>query len=144
MNNKVIESSQFEDITVQHLKNIIKMLISDGDEFSIITRQKNIKLEPELNLFEKNDNFIKFDLIGYSFETSEIIKNDFVFRAGFGQDSNVKESQVSLKLSSIHQIIINQKTPIFNNFSNAPEKAENGEKDRSKLFLSKNKDIFKN
>lgn len=99
-------------------------------------------MTPDLNIFSKPDEYVKFDLIGYSFETSQVTEDRFIFCAGFGTGHNINESEVSMDLSHIFQIVSTgtKVKPIFMNFS---EPADKKKIDRSKMFLSKNRNLGK-
>jgi len=140
--SSLVSSDSFIDLAEQHVNSVINLLLSENIEFSVITKPKYMEMRPHLDsLFKKPDEYIKFDLIGYSFETSNIIDNKFMFRAGFGQGKNITESEVSINLSNIFQITTteNGDKPILMNFSEPLEKRN---VDRSKMFLSKNRETL--
>jgi len=142
----ILSSDELIDLTEGYIKNLIELFISKAYEFSIITKPKAVKLEPDIpNLFPNANEYVKFDLIGYSFETSKVVDSRLVFRAGFGSGVNIKESEVSLDLIDIFQISIDENRTIFINFAEVPKnrvKKEETIKDRSKLFINKNRNLF--
>lgn len=143
----IFSSNELIDLTEEYLEDLIELLISKANEFSIVTKPKSVKLNPDIpNLFKNQNEYVKFDLIGYSFETSMVVENRLVFRAGFGSGADIKESEVSLDLIDIFQIFTDENKPLFMNFLEVPEnrvKSDQSSKDRSKLFLNKNRDLFK-
>jgi len=138
--DQLFSSDDFVKLAEKHIASILELLISGRKEFSIIVKPKYILMKPDLDIFQKPEEYVKFDLIGYSFETSEVIKDKFIFRAGFGQDKNIRESEVSMNLKNIFQIVTIKSKPIFMNFS---EPSETKKIDRSKMFMSKNRNLGK-
>ena len=138
-NDEIFSSANFVQNSKNHIESIIKNLISSDFKFAIILKAENITLSPSLDIFPNKEEFLRFDIVNYSFETAEIIDDKFVFRAGFGSGANVEEAEVSMKLFHIFQILTLDTKPLFQNFSK-PKLDENLE--RRNLFLSKNKGLF--
>jgi hypothetical protein len=85
---------------------------------------------------------MRFDLVEYSFETSIVSSDNLVFRAGFGSGKNVVETEVTIPLHKIFQITLGT-APILINFSEFSGDIEAEKSDRSQLFKSKNRNLFK-
>jgi hypothetical protein len=135
----IIESQEFTLIMQKNIKDTINLLIKNGQEFSIVAKSKYVVMIPNLpNILKQYPDLIRFDLVKYSFETSLTNDNDLIFRAGFGAGKNAIETEIKIPLYRISQIIINN-SPILINFAN-PQTIK---KDRSKLFISKNRELFK-
>jgi hypothetical protein len=136
--DQIISSTNF----VQNYKTLISSIVTDfinsDYNFAIIIKAKDLTLTPDLELFKNPKEYVRFDILNYSFETAEIVENKFSFRAGFGQGANVQESEVSMKLIDIFQIITLDSQPLFQNFAEEIEE----DLDRKNLFLSKNKGLF--
>ena len=85
--------------------------------------------------------------MGYSFETSKVSDGKMIFRAGFGRGQDIIEGEVSLSLTSIIQIIINDNQLAFVNFADPSQKREKSKiktrEERAKLFMSKQRKVVK-
>jgi|GEM_PF-1046000 hypothetical protein len=154
----VTENIDFINSTEEHIEKIINILLQNNVYFSIIVKSSGVKMSPEITGAINNQSiYMRFDMIGYSFDTSVISNNILIFRAGFGSGKDIRESEVSMDLLNIIQIFID-KNPILINFAdnyinirkiieteNAlnEQNIENNHKiDRAKLFKSKNRDLF--
>ncbi|HIC10574.1 MAG TPA: hypothetical protein EYO61_04360 [Campylobacterales bacterium] len=140
----ITSSDKFVAITQRYIEDILNLLIERGEEFSIVTISQFINLSPNIpELFPKKDEHVRFDLAGYSFETLEIQDGKLVFQAGFGQGVNIKESRVTIDTIRILQIaLLSDGSLLLANFSTPPHRKEE-KKDRTKLFLEKNRGKLK-
>jgi hypothetical protein len=136
-------SEEFLQVTEKSINSLIELLTSKTTEFSIITKPQYITLDPYIpDLFRDDSEYVKFDIVGYSFETSMVVDNRFIFRAGFGDGMDIKESEVSLDILHIFQLFVGDEV-LFMNFSQPPEVRSRTKKDRSNIFLNKNRNLFK-
>jgi hypothetical protein len=136
---KYLSSDEFVEVFKNANQSMCEFFIKSGNSFSIITKKDGVSLNPEVEIFSSNDLHIRFDILNYSFETAEVKNGKLIFRAGFGQNENVIESEVSIDLRGIVQIIdIESNSLVFQNFSEFVEKKI----DRENLFLHKNRDLF--
>jgi hypothetical protein len=134
-----VESDQFVNASTKHLKDILEILMADAVEFIVIAKTKYVQFNPEIEGLVDTQEFVRFDLVGYSFETSKIEGETLIFRAGFGNASNMVESEVKVNVERIYQILLGENNPVAINFS---EPSDLVEKDRYKLFMKRNKKLF--
>ncbi len=147
-NANIFSSENFADLSKKHIDEVLSLLLNSQTTFSIIVKTAGVNMTPEIiGVINKDYSHMRFDIVGYSFETAISIQNKFIFRAGFGNNNNMKESEVSINLLDIYQIFIG-KNPMLINFSEyIPEEPkiinnQDNKIDRAKLFKSKNKELF--
>jgi len=139
----IIESKEFAIEVRKSIKGIIELLIAKGQPFSIVAKSDYVSLSPHLDyIFDKFPDFMRFDLVEYSFETSTTDESNLIFRAGFGSGNDVVETEVKVPLHRVFQIILGT-APIFINFAETKDELEVKKRDRSQLFKTKNQNLFK-
>lgn len=151
-NSNIVASEEFADLSEKNLDEVLNLLLNSKTAFSIIVKTTGVNMNPEIaGVVNREYSHMRFDIVGYSFDTAISVKNKFIFRAGFGSGNNIKESEVSINLLDIYQIFIG-KNPILINFAefsgnirkNQDKKENDLEQkiDRAKLFKSKNRELF--
>ena len=139
----IFENPQFNQIKVNHLKELIPFLLNNTEEFNVVCNLQNISFNPELpaHISQNFKDVIMFVIAGYTKESAFIDKEYFCFEAGFGEENF--GSFIKVPLENIIQILIND-TPAFINIGATlpkPKKTENPFllNPRNKKFLRPNK-----
>ena len=117
MLNDIIEDSNFAKIMQKNIENLIIYLFERDQPFGILCKLDDTRFDPELPDYIRSEfrQMTLFFLAGYTFESANLIDDEFVFEAGFGADNF--GSVVSVPLYSIMQIIVDE-TPLLINLAN--------------------------
>ena len=143
MENNFFSTQGFVSLMELHIKDIIELLLKDGQYFSILTHISDVHFEPKLpeKISETFKPITLFYIAEYTFESSSVDDEFFYFETGFGEE-NIG-SFITIPLSSIIQIIVNDSV-IFINLS-TKEKKEKSINKSTNIFLSnpENKKLLK-
>lgn len=144
MIKKILNDEDFITLMQKHCYEVLKNLIENEREFSIVSNTNFVDFDPPLpqDLDVKQNPYALFTLAGYTFNSLELQKNFLLFHAGFGPQDYA--TFVKVDLGAITQIQV-ENNVLFVNFSFYKRKNE-GEIQKSKnIFLNnpKNKDLFK-
>ncbi len=142
---RILSDKDFANLMRRHVYEIIDLLLSRGEFFSILTNIEKISFDPPLpdHIYQSFKTITLFVVAEYTFESSSLDDKNLYFEAGFGAE-NIG-SFVTVPLNSIVQIILDE-TPIFINLAiEKDDDKEDGIKKSTNIFLSnpKNKKILK-
>ena len=143
---RILTDKAFSNLMKRHIYEIIDLLLSRGEFFSILTHIDRVDFDPPLpdHIRDSFKPITLFVVAEYTFESSSLDDQNLYFEAGFGAE-NIG-SFVTVPLSSIVQIILNE-TPIFINLAleDKEDDKEDGIKKSTNIFLSnpKNKKVLK-
>jgi hypothetical protein len=135
----ILKSKEFALETAKYIKKVIELFIERGENFKVVSESANVLFSPPVpEIAETLGKHVRFDLAGYSFETSRIDDEKLIFRAGFNTSKGTVESEVTIKIIHIVQIMSDKNGEVvMTNFAK-PENFQN----REEMFLSRNRDIF--
>ncbi|MGG7048298.1 MULTISPECIES: hypothetical protein [unclassified Campylobacter] len=142
MLNELLNNEKFALLMKMHVYECVDFLLQNGTDFAIVANLDLTSFEPPLPdeiAGSFSHKVIVFALGGYTFESAKLTQDTLSFEAGFGP--NDFASVVSVKLSGIVQIMVEENT-IMINFAVAKPKKES--KKSMSIFKSnpKNKGIL--
>lgn len=126
----ISHNEEFQEINMNNIYKVIYYLLENNQPFNIVCEYKNIEFKPELpsDITDMFGEHILFSIVGYSFESSVLNSDIFLFEAGFGSE-NIG-TVVNVPLLNIKQILVNE-IPILINMASSSVK---------KKVIKKNKD----
>ena len=129
MTINILQTSEYRALMQRHISETIQYLFGKDQEFALACEVKYLTFSPELpsSIKDKFDDIVLFILSGFTFESSKIEGEYFLFEAGFG--SGNFGSTVSVPLLAIKQIFVGE-DPIVINHAN-PVITDKGEKEKS-------------
>jgi hypothetical protein len=132
---KILYDKEYRELEIKQTREQILYLLKNSVEFSIVVNMdETIQFNPPLpeEIMASFNEFTIFAIAGYTFTSSFIDSDTFVFEAGFGKQ-NIG-SVVRVDLDRILQIIIGEH-PIFINVIATIAKQQ--PKDSTSVFMSK-------
>lgn len=141
MLESVINNKEFTQLMQKHMQELIIHFFQKEQNFGILCKIEDASFEPSLpeEIVSEFRPLTLFFLAGYTFETAHIQDDFLIFEAGFGSENF--GSVVSVPLSSILQVIVDE-TPVMINLATYKEEKtkevsnERGVKDSMASFLS--------
>jgi hypothetical protein len=114
MLNDIYGDEKYQKIAKRNLENVIKYLLDENIEFSVVANMKFVNFEPKLPqaIFSKLGNFALFALVGYTFETTKVNQDFLTFEASFGKENFV--SFLKISLDSILQVVVDEEILFLN------------------------------
>jgi hypothetical protein len=115
--DNVTQDNDFALLMQKHIEDMIIHFFDKEQNFGILCKIDDVEFNPALpqNLSNELRHLTLFFLAGYTFESAHLEGDYLIFEAGFGAENF--GSVVSVPLSSIMQIIVDE-TPILINLSN--------------------------
>ncbi len=129
MIKNIIESDDYKSLVSTQIKDTIKYLINNNEEFAITANIKGITFTPELpnTIYDQLSAFSLFILANYTYTTLELDANYIYFEAGFGKENF--GSLVKIPFNAIFQVIVDESilfvnsTATVQNFFNQKEQS---------------------
>jgi len=121
----IIFTKEFKEAKINHVREILALLLVASEEFRIVCNVKVVDFEPMLDedFLAQFKDVIVFDIANYSLETAEIVGDKFEFIAAFGEDNF--ESRVSIPLSGIITVEENEAVVFINVAASFEERPKN-------------------
>ena len=145
MINDIIENSEYKDLVSLQIKDTIKFLLAQNQEFAITANVEALTFDPLLPeaTLKQLAKFSLFILSNYTYSTVRLDENNLYFEAGFGSENF--GSTVKVPLHSIFQIVI-EESILFVNSVATVDKFNKAVKEKSlNVFKNnpKNKNLIK-
>ena len=104
----IIESDDYKSLVSAQIKETIKYLINNNEEFAITANIKGITFTPELPdaIYAQLSAFSLFILANYTYTTLDLDEGHIYFEAGFGKENF--GSLVKIPYNAIFQIIVDE------------------------------------
>lgn len=116
MLDNITNDNDFALLMQKHIEELIIHFFNKEQNFGILCKIEDVSFEPDLpkHLVDDFRHLTLFFLAGYTFESAHIQDDFLIFEAGFGAENF--GSVVSVPLSSIMQVIVDE-TPVLINLS---------------------------
>ncbi len=146
MSQEAFHANKYKSIVQEYIRSTINYLLESGIEFSLTAQTRYVSFDPQLPSSISNDfkDIVLFVMAGYTFESSRLDGDAFVFEAGFGVDGF--GSKVTTPLLSIKQIFVDDYPILVNITEPIREKAVQTKVNKSMEALlnnPKNKNLLK-
>mgnify|MGYP003865189363 FL=1 len=123
----IIESESYRTLVSDQIKETMKYLIKNDEEFAVTANIKGITFSPVLpeTIYNQLSAFSLFILANYTYSTLELDDDHIYFEAGFGKENF--GSLVKIPYNAIFQIIVDESilfvnsTATVKNFFNQKE-----------------------
>lgn len=114
MTINLFQTPEYKALIKEHIEKTIAYLFSKDQEFAIACETKHVMFNPELppEIREAFQETVLFILSGYTYETSKLDKEYFIFEAGFGEENY--GSTVTVPLLAIKQLLVADHPIVFN------------------------------
>jgi len=114
--DNITNDNDFALLMQKHIEELIIHFFNKEQNFGILCKIEDVSFEPDLpkHLVDDFRHLTLFFLAGYTFESAHIQDDFLIFEAGFGAENF--GSVVSVPLSSIMQVIVDE-TPVLINLS---------------------------
>ncbi len=108
MINNIIENIEYKNLVSSQVKDTIKFLLEQKQEFAITANIDALEFNPELpsTTFEQLSKFSLFVLSNYTYTTIKLDNGFLYFEAGFGSENF--GSTVKVPFYSIFQIVVDE------------------------------------
>ncbi len=108
MINNIIENIEYKNLVSSQVKDTIKFLLEQNQEFAITANIDALEFNPELpsTTFEQLSKFSLFVLSNYTYTTIKLDNGFLYFEAGFGSENF--GSTVKVPFYSIFQIVVDE------------------------------------
>lgn len=103
----IADNDELSEICSNHNKNLIQFLLNNDIEFFIIVDEEFTNFDPKLPDDIKqilHEDYLVFGIVGYSFETAQIVKDHFSFEAAFGEMDFL--SKITVPFCAINKIYV--------------------------------------
>jgi len=104
----IIENENYKLLVSEQIKETMKYLIQNDEEFAVTANIKGITFNPELpeTIYGQLSSFSLFILANYTYSTLELDDKYIYFEAGFGKENF--GSLVKIPYNAIFQIIVDE------------------------------------
>ncbi len=135
MTSKLYQTPEYRSLMKEHIEKTVEYLFVNEQEFAIACELKYVKFEPELpsSIKDTFSDTILFVLSGYSFESSKLEGEYFIFEAGFGNENF--GASVFVPLLAIRQLLVGD-YPIVMNLSHPVAKKVTSTKNSMEALLN--------
>ena len=130
----IIENEEYKNLVCKQVKETIKYLLDNNQEFSITANIDGITFSPELpsSIKEQLAKFSLFVLSNYTFTTVEIDDSFISFEAGYGSENF--GSVARIPLHSVFQIVVDESILYINSVATVEKFNKNKEENSMNVF----------
>lgn len=143
MINNIIENIEYKNLVSSQVKDTIKFLLEQNQEFAITANIDALEFNPELpsTTFEQLSKFSLFVLSNYTYTTIKLDNGFLYFEAGFGSENF--GSTVKVPFYSIFQIVVDESILFVNSVATV-DKFNKDTKEKSLNIFKNNPNNKKN